>query len=525
MATAPFRSPLIAATGLSFGDEGKGRLIPEVIRELVASTGRPDPVAMVLKVNGGANSGHTAGGLKLNLLPAGVIEESVPRLGLGAGVVADPRKLEWETTATEAHGFRVRERLCIDERTMVSDLGHRLLDLAGEFYRERKLGLPARGSTGRGITPAFSDETAQWQIFYSDFRGAYADFREKFRQRLRRALDLVQAVYGVDGDHWYAFFDRLSEAERRANAPAVDEGVLPAEEFDFHRFRTRRPFELQEERLTETYWEAGRRFLDQVTDLREVVLGALADGRSVLGEFGQSFWLDKRNGFPPNVTASHAWTPEFFLSAGIPVQPVHTIGVCKAYDTKVGTHDFLTEMPRNHPLSDKLRQIEFGTSTGRQRMVGWFDAVEKGSAVRYGGCEDLVINKLDALSQEPDWAGPLLLCAAYRGPDGETYRKVPRDPAFRAQCTPLYEEYRPWSADLSACRSYADLPGEARDYLAGMVRHTVECAVGPGGDPPEALNLRYVGIGPNPSEILHDLPPVAELLENDRARGHPHLHT
>jgi len=512
MALLPFRSPLIADTGISFGDEGKGRLIAEVVRELQAATGLADPVRLVLKVNGGANSGHTAGGLKLNLLPGGVIESSVPFLGLGAGVVADPRKLWWETRATEGRGFTVFSRLRIDERTMVSDLGHRLLDLAWESYRENRLSLPARGSTGRGITPAYADEVAQWPIYFADFNGDRDRFRKRFESRLDRALLTIREVCQVTEREWFDFFETLTIAETRANESAINDGVFAASEFDFTRFRGAEPFTLERDALFDTYWETGRRFADRIVDIREDVLSAVAEGRSVIGEFGQAYWLDKRHGFPPNVTASHSFTPEFFQSAGIPVQPLHTFGVCKAYDTKVGTHDFLTEIPVDHPLAVKLRRIEFGTSTGRQRMVGWFDAVEKGTALRYGGFDDLAINKLDALSRSASWEGVLRICTGYRAPGGEILRRVPRDEVLRRACAPVYEDFPPWDEDLSGVRSFDNLPANARRYVIGMVRATVLCA-GADGNPPDQLpNLRYIGVGPDPDEIIKEIPATSELL-------------
>jgi adenylosuccinate synthase len=129
MSLTPITSQLIADVGISFGDEGKGRLISEVVEELRSAPGGK-PVSVVLKVNGGANSGHTAGGIKLNLLPAGIIESSVKYLAVGSGVVADPRKIWWEIKPLEKRGFKIVDRLAIDERTLVSDLTHRLLDLA-----------------------------------------------------------------------------------------------------------------------------------------------------------------------------------------------------------------------------------------------------------------------------------------------------------------------------------------------------------------------------------------------------------
>jgi adenylosuccinate synthase len=162
----PFSSQLIADVGISLGDEGKGRLVPEIVEEL---RNTPRPVTVVMKVNGGANAGHTAAGVKLNLLPSGVVEREIPHLAIGSGVVADPRKFLWETAPLERKGYSVLERLLIDERTMISDLTHRLLDLAEEDYRVNVLSEESRGSTGRGISAAYSEETGHWQMHFSDF--------------------------------------------------------------------------------------------------------------------------------------------------------------------------------------------------------------------------------------------------------------------------------------------------------------------------------------------------------------------
>ena len=174
----PFTSQLIADTGISTGDEGKGRVILEIIHELRETTGRDDAVAAVMKVNGGSNSGHTVAGLKLNLLPGGVADDEVPYLPIGAGVVADPRKFLWESAYAELHGHVAVKRLAIDERCLMSDLTHRLLDLAWEDYRVHVQRGDPRGSTGRGITPAYLDEVGQFQIYYADFLGSKSYFEE-----------------------------------------------------------------------------------------------------------------------------------------------------------------------------------------------------------------------------------------------------------------------------------------------------------------------------------------------------------
>jgi adenylosuccinate synthase len=512
MSLIPFSSRLIADVGISLGDEGKGRLIPEIANELRAS---PSPVSVVLKVNGGANAGHTAGGLKLNLLPSGVAVADVPHLCLGAGVVADPRKIWWETRPLEKKGYAVLSRLRIDERTLVSDLTHRLLDLAWEDYRVNVLCEEPRGSTGRGITPAYLDEVSQWQICYSDFLAGPQEFARKLAQRAGRALDTIRHVCRVSPETFSGFFDKLTTAELRANADALELGVFEKSEFDFTPFRGAEPFTLDLGRLTGVYWQAGSALAKNIAEVRELIRAELIAGRTVIGEFGQAYWLDKRHGYSPNVTASHTFTPELFESAGLPVQPVHTFGVAKAYDTKVGTHTFLTRMDDAHPLCVKLKRLEFGTSTGRQRMVGWYDAVEKGDTLRYGGFQDLMINKLDALTHQGDWRGELQICTAYQDAAGKIYHHVPRNETVRKNLRPVYASFPGWSEDVSQVRRFADLPRAAQRYAAAMMKALLDVAyAGEPWPPAEKLpNLRYLGVGPDPSQIIKDVPLTLELVK------------
>lgn len=512
MSLTPFSSHLIADVGISTGDEGKGRLIAEIVEELRSSTRLDAPVHMILKVNGGANSGHTAGGVKLNLLPAGVIEPSIPYLAIGSGVVADPRKFWWEALPLEEKGFKILDRLIIDERTMVADVCHRLLDLAWEDYRTNILKEESRGSTGRGITPAYQDEAGQWQITFSSFLGDRESFARRIRQRVDRAMRTIEHVCLVKPETWTTFFDRLTEAEVRANRESIDAGVFLAEEFDFTAFRGEAPFTLNTDRVIDLYWQAGARLRGQVTDVRERVLDALSEHRTVVGEFGQAFWLDKRHGYPPNVTASHTYTPEFFNSAGIPCQPIHTFGVAKAYDTKVGTHTFITRMDDEHPLCQFLKKLEFGTSTGRQRMVGWFDAVEKGDTLRYGGFQDLMINKIDALGALPDWKGNLRICTAYEDRTGRRYSHAPRREEIHRTLRPIYRAFPTWEGDISEIRRFNDLPTPARIYIAAMMRAIIEAAYDRDNWPLRLPNLRYVGVGPNPSQIIKDIPATPDLI-------------
>ena len=241
--------------------------------------------------------------------------------------------------------------------------------------------------------------------------------------------------------------------------------------------------------------------------MRTLLQGVLDEGRYFIGEFGQAYWLDKRHGFAPNVTASHTFTPEIFQSAGLPLQPVHTIGVCKAYDTKVGTHTFLTQMDDAHPLAAHLKKLEYGTSTGRQRMVGWCDCVEKADALRFGGYEDLVLNKLDALSPCGEWAGGALrVCVAYENAEGMRFLSVPRTETVRRALKPIYVELPGWTEFICGTRSFAALPLNARRYVAFIVK-TIASLAG------KAPNLRYIGVGPDPDQIIKDIPATEELFE------------
>ncbi|NDV62696.1 adenylosuccinate synthase [Puniceicoccales bacterium CK1056] len=516
MALTPFESRILLDTGISMGDEGKGRLIPELIRELVTQTRTPDPVGVVVKVNGGANAGHTSGGLKLNLFPAGVVERSVGCLAVGSGVVADPHKFIWESAYIEHNGYDVRSRLLIDQRTMVSDLSHRLLDLGWEWYRVNVLGQEKRGSTGRGISPSYSDETAHFPVYYYEFLLDRETFSARIRARMDRALRTLQHVCRVPEEELSLFFDTLTAAETRANRGLIDAGLFKESDFDFSRFRGETPYSVDMEELVEAYWSAGQTLREQIGDVREKLHETLAAGKYIIGEFGQAFWLDKRFGFPPNVTASHTLPAEFFLSSGMPLQPAHTLGVCKAYDTKVGTHIFLCQFPEDHPLGKKLSKLEYGTTTGRQRMVGWYDAVEKGDAIRYGGCTDININKIDALSYEGDWlpGGELLICTGYRKPDGSVIKHVPRDMETHRSLKPVYIQVPGWEEDISKVRTFDNLPLNAKRYVAAMVKATLEVAIGDLEKTQADLpNLRYLGVGPDPDQIIRDIPATRDLIK------------
>jgi len=437
------------------------------------------------------------------LAPAGLFSITSDFSVRDRGLPDPPPKAGWQVGVQhlpdDALVFLLASRFCDSDR---------LLDLAWEDYRVNVLAEEPRGSTGRGITPAYLDEVGQQQITYADFLAGPNYFARKLAQRADRAIRTIQHVCRVAPEKFSSFFDTLTVAETRANTEAIEAGVFTKAEFDFTQFRGTEPFTLNLARLTEIYWTAGTALAKNIGEVRELILREVAAGRTVIGEFGQAYWLDKRHGYSPNVTASHTYTPEFFESAGIPVQRIHTFGVAKAYDTKVGTHTFLTHMDDAAPLTIKLKQLEFGTSTGRQRMVGWYDAVEKGDVLRYGGYQDLMINKIDALSG----ADELLICTAYEDASGRRFNHVPRNEAIRRALKPVYSKHPGWSEDICGVRQFTDLPKNAQRYTAAMVRSLIEVAY-PGKLPAVLPNLRYLGVGPLPSQIIKDVPATAELIK------------
>ena len=140
------------------------------------------------------------------------------------------------------------------------------------------------------------------------------------------------------------------------------------------------------------------------------------------------------------------------------------------------------------------------------------DAVEKGDTLRYGGFQDLMINKLDALSWSEAWRGDLRVCTAYEAPGGRRFQHVPRNEAVRKSLRPVYRDYPGWAEDISGVRRFSDLPVNARRYVAGMVKGILDVAYA--GEPRPAVlpNLRYLGVGPGPSQIVKDVPATDELI-------------
>jgi adenylosuccinate synthase len=423
-------------------------------------------------------------------------------------VVADPCKLVWETKALESVGFETLSRLRLDNRLMVSHVGHRLLDLAAEIRSPR-------GSTGRGISPSYSDESIQGQIFYEAFLGDMAAFSAALEKRLTSATRRIQHEFMLSPEEWNGLFEKLSMAERRAHAALIAKGVLSDSDFDFQRFRhPSQPFSLNMRRIVDCYWEAGTRLAAAITDVTQLSRELSEQKKHLIYEHGQGVLLDKRLGFTPSVTASHTTPAEVHHTNAVPItQSIYAVGVAKAYSTKVGVHLFLTQMEAEHPLAKILSKIEFGTTTGRGRMVGWYDAVEGGWALTHAGAHALIINKLDVLTLSGDWQGPLKICTHYVDPDGNRHFSLPTSDERRKQMTACYEECAGWTEEIQNIRNFTELPLAAQQYVAKLYQATIAAAQG--GSIVEYENLpklHFVGVGPDPGQIICDLPSPQELL-------------
>ncbi|HCK79549.1 MAG TPA: adenylosuccinate synthase [Actinobacteria bacterium] len=396
--------PAIVLLGAQWGDEGKGKAT-----DLLGSS-----VDYVVRYQGGNNAGHTVvvGDEKyaLHLLPSGILTPDCTPV-IANGVVIDPAVMLQEIAGLQERGVDT-SRLLVSSNAHVITPFHVTLDKV----TERFLGKAKIGTTGRGIGPAYADKVARIGIRVQDL------FDEKIlRQKVEGALEgknqqLVKvfnrrAMSANDvADHLLAFADPI------------------------------RPF---------------------VTDTSLVLNRALDEGAVVLLEGGQGTLLDVDHGTYPFVTSSNPTAGGACSGSGIgPTRITRSIGIVKAYTTRVGSGPFPTELLNAD--GDALREIggERGTTTGRNRRCGWYDAVIARYAVRVNGLTDFFLTKLDVLSS---WEN-IPVCVAY-DIDGERVEEMPASQSDFHHATPIYETLPGWQSDISAAREVDDLPANARAYV------------------------------------------------------------
>ncbi len=398
--------PATVVVGLQWGDEGKGKAT-----DLLAES-----VSIVVRYQGGDNAGHTVvlgdEVFKLHLVPSGVLHPHITPV-IGSGVVVNPRTLLDEMAMLEERGIDAR-------RVRVSHAAHVIMPYHVEMDRaaEARLDSDGIGTTRRGIGPAYADRAWRIGIRVGDLLDA-----DGLRRKLARVLP-----------------------ER--NAVLRETFGLPA-------------FELDAIHADAVAW--GERLSDRITDTTTLVQEALAANRHVLFEGAQGTLLDLDHGTYPYVTSSNPVAGGACTGGGVgPRQIDRVIGVLKAYSTRVGAGPFPTELDdeTGRHLLEKGR--EFGTTTGRRRRCGWFDAAPLRYAVAVNSVSSIMLNKLDIFSGLSE----LRLCTGYRVDGRERAWPLTVDELERAE--PIYERFPGWQRDLADARRMEDLPREAADYVRAI---------------------------------------------------------
>ena len=397
--------PAIVLVGAQWGDEGKGKAT-----DLLGSA-----VDYVVKFNGGNNAGHTVviDGEKyaLHLLPSGILTPGVIPV-IGNGVVIDLGVLFEEIDALEARGVDTSALVVSANAHLITPYNRTLDKVTERFLGNRRL-----GTTGRGIGPTYADKMSRVGIRVQDL------FDEKIlRQKVEGALEqknqLLVKVYN----------------RRAMTADDVADDLLGFAE----------------------------RLRPMVTDTAALLSRALDEGRTVLLEGGQATLLDVDHGTYPFVTSSNPTAGGACTGSGIPPTRVdRVVAVIKAYTTRVGEGPFPTELHDADGRQLRDAGVEYGTTTGRARRCGWFDAVLGRYAGRINGVTDFVLTKLDVLTGRDK----IPICVAY-DVGGIRHDDMPMTQTEFHHAMPVYEYVDGWGEDISRARSIADLPRAARDYVS-----------------------------------------------------------
>jgi adenylosuccinate synthase len=425
------RMPALVLIGAQWGDEGKGKATDQL----------GGAVDYVVKFNGGNNAGHTVvvGGetYALHLLPSGILSPGCTPV-IANGVVVDLGVLFTEIEGLTERGIDT-SRLVISADAHVIASYNRVLDRVTErFLGSRKI-----GTTGRGIGPTYADKMNRVGIRVQDL------FDEKIlRQKVEGALEVKNQV--------------LVKVYNR-KAIAVDEVV------------------------TELLSYADR-VRPMMRDTSLLLNQALDRGDTVLLEGGQATLLDVDHGTYPFVTSSNATAGGACTGSGIaPNRIERVIAVIKAYTTRVGEGPFPTELLDED--GERLREIghEYGTTTGRPRRCGWYDAVIARYAARVNGVTDFVLTKLDVLT---GWE-KIPVCVAYEV-DGTRYDEMPMTQTAFHHATPVYELFDGWTEDITGARRFEDLPKNAQLYIKALeeLSGAPMSSVGIGPDREQTLELR-----------------------------------
>ncbi|MGY8904033.1 MAG: adenylosuccinate synthase [Burkholderiales bacterium] len=402
----------VVVVGTQWGDEGKGKLV-DWLTEMAQG---------VVRFQGGHNAGHTLviNGHKtaLHLIPSGIMRPGI-KCYIGNGVVVSVPKLLEEIEGLEKAGVEVRSRLRISEACPLILPFHAALDVAREAYKEQ-CGTERIGTTGRGIGPAYEDKIARRALRVQDLK-----YPERFATKLRELLGL----------HNFTLVNYLK-------APALDFDAIYAEAM-----------------------RQAEQIKPMMADVSRELNEAHRNGANLLFEGAQGTLLDVDHGTYPFVTSSNCVAGNAAAGAGVGPGMLHYIlGITKAYCTRVGGGPFPTELDWETPgtVGYHLATVgaEKGTTTGRARRCGWFDAALLKRSAQVNGLSGLCITKLDVL----DGIKELLLCTGYEL-DGEHTDILPMGADEIARCKPVYETLPGWSDSTVGVTQYDKLPINARLYL------------------------------------------------------------
>ncbi|WP_298040190.1 adenylosuccinate synthase [uncultured Microbacterium sp.] len=425
--------PGIVIVGVQWGDEGKGK----------ATDLLGDRTDWVVKFNGGNNAGHTVvvGNEKyaLHLLPSGILSPGVTPV-IGNGVVIDLEVLFSELEALGARGVDV-SKLRVSANAHIITHYHRTLDKV----TERFLGKRNIGTTGRGIGPAYADKINRVGIRVQDL------FDENIlRQKVEGALDQKNHLL-------VKVFNR--------RAVTVDE-------------------------IVEELLAYAERLRPMVADTGHLLDEALERGEVVVFEGGQATMLDVDHGTYPFVTSSTATAAGAASGSGVgPNRLDRIVGIVKAYTTRVGSGPFPTELLDEQGEWLRKTGFEYGTTTGRLRRTGWYDAPITRYATRINGITDLVLTKLDVLTGLEE----IPVCVAY-DVDGVRFDDVPVNQSDFHHAKPIYETFPGWSEDITTARTFEDLPQTAQDYVLALEKMS-------------NTRISVIGVGPERDQVIvrHDL--------------------
>jgi len=415
--------PAIVLVGAQWGDEGKGKAT-----DLLGSR-----VDAVVKFNGGNNAGHTIviGTEKyaLHLLPSGILTPGC-RPVIGNGVVVDLGVLFEELDALEARGVDTSGLLVSGSAHVITSYNRTL-----DKVTERFLGSARIGTTGRGIGPTYADKMARIGIRVQDLFD-----EDVLRAKVSGALNLKNQIL-------VKIYNR-----KAVEVDAVVEELLGYVE----------------------------RLRPMVADTALLLDRMLSEGKTVVLEAGQATLLDVDHGTYPYVTSSNATAGGACTGSGIPPTRIsRVIAVVKAYTTRVGEGPFPTELLDEKGELLRTAGAEFGTTTGRPRRCGWFDAVIARYATRVNGVSDFVLTKLDVLTGMDE----VPVCVAY-DVDGVRHDELPMNQVDFARAVPIYETFPGWDEVISKARTLDDLPRNARGYVAAlekMIKAPISAVgVGPG---------------------------------------------